>query len=166
MQPTQKVKHFSPSGNSNHRCREEKLECDRLLYRGQQLGRQTRLLEEGKRDVRVSVQVEPSVVVQEGYNCMTSYSTFTGTVQQETFEGENFCEFCGFVAIRKFLFIKFGGVISFGTAKVRIPRKVFSAKIIFCKSFLPRKFYTIGYSILLACPTMIYAPPVHSEMSY
>ena len=70
------------------------------------------------------------------------------------------------MAIRKFLFIKFGGVISFGTAKVRIPRKVFSAKIIFCKSFLPRKFYTIGYSILLACPTMIYAPPVHSEMSY
>ena len=166
MQPAQKVKHFSTGGNSNHRCREEKLECDRLLYRGQQLGRQTRLLEEGKRDVRVSVQEEPSVVVQEGYNCMTSYSAFTGTIQWETFKGENFREFCGFVTIHEISLYKIWGRDILRHGKCEDSTKVFSVKIIFCKSFLPRKFSAIGYSTLLACPTMIYAPPVHTKMSY
>ena len=45
------------------------------------------------------------------------------TVPRETFEGENFREFRGFVAICKIFLCKIWGVASFGTAKESNPRK-------------------------------------------
>ena len=57
----------------------------------------------------------------------------------ETFEGENFRKFRGFLAIRKSFSAKFGGVASFSTAKARNPRKFSPQKMYFslCKSVLP-----------------------------
>ena len=45
------------------------------------------------------------------------------TVQWETFEGENFCEFRGFVAIRKSFSVKYWGMAFIGMANESSPRK-------------------------------------------
>ena len=54
-----------------------------------------------------------------------------GTVQRETFEGENFRKFRGFVAIRESFFREIWGVAFFGTAKTSNPQKFFCENRIF-----------------------------------
>ena len=61
----------------------------------------------------------------------------------ETFKGENFRKFRRFVAICESFSIKFGGVVSFGTAKASNPRNHSLQKSHFSpirESFLSRKF--------------------------
>ena len=68
------------------------------------------------------------------------------TVERETFEGENFRKFCGFVAQCKSFLRKIWGVASFGTKKVSSPQKFSPQKLYFSQireSFLPRKFPAI-----------------------
>ena len=68
------------------------------------------------------------------------------TVPRETFEGENFREFRGFVAICKSFLRKIWGVASFGTAKESNPRKFSPWKLYFSpirESFLSQKFPAI-----------------------
>ena len=70
------------------------------------------------------------------------------TVYQETFEGENFCKFCSFVAIHKSFLHEIWIMASFGAAKVSNPQKLSPRKSYFspiCESFLPRKFPAIRY---------------------
>ena len=55
----------------------------------------------------------------------------THTVQRETFEGENFCDFQGFVAIHENFSAKFGDVVSFGSTSVQYAKVFFFAKMIF-----------------------------------
>ena len=67
---------------------------------------------------------------------------------RETFEGEKFRKFCGFVAIRKSFLRKIWGVASFRTAKVSNLRKFSPQKSYFStihESFLPRKFPAIRH---------------------
>jgi len=66
----------------------------------------------------------------------------------ETFEGEKFRKFCGFVAIRKSFLCKIWGVASFGIAKASNLRKFSPRKSYFStihESFLPRKFPAIQH---------------------
>ena len=66
----------------------------------------------------------------------------------ENFWGRNFCEFCGFVAIRKSFLCKIFVVMSFGMSN---PRKFLYENHIFspiCKIFLPQKFSLYGSTIL------------------
>ena len=68
------------------------------------------------------------------------------TVEWETFEGENFREFRGFVAQCKSFLRKIWGVASFGKKKASSSQKFFPRKLYFSqnrKSFLPRKFPAI-----------------------
>ena len=53
------------------------------------------------------------------------------TAWQETFEGENFCKFRGFVAIHESFLCKIGGVVSFGGDTSEQSAKLFSVKILF-----------------------------------
>ena len=57
-----------------------------------------------------------------------------------TFEGENFHEFRGFVAIHEAFAAKFGCMVSFGTVKASNLRKFSPQKLYFspiCKKFSP-----------------------------
>jgi len=75
----------------------------------------------------------------------------------ETFEGENFCKFCSFVAICKSFVREIWRCGILWHSKSEQSAKVFSVKIVFspiCESFLIRKFPTVWYcmkSILFNC---------------
>lgn len=89
----------------------------------------------------------------------------TRTLTVGTFEAENFREFRGFVAIRKFFSTKFG-MWCFQVSQVNNPQKfylqnsyfhqfvkVLSAKMVYpptYKSFLPQWFSTIRYLVSMA----------------
>ena len=66
--------------------------------------------------------------------CCQQASVSHNTVQRETFEGENFREFCGFVVICESFLRKIWDVVLFGAAKVSTSR---------ISHFLPQKFPTI-----------------------
>ena len=64
------------------------------------------------------------------------------TVQRETFEGENFRKFRGFVAIHESFLCDIWDVAFFGAAKASNPRNIFSTKIVFftnSRKFSPSK---------------------------
>ena len=66
----------------------------------------------------------------------------------ETFEGENFREFRGFVAIHESFLREIWGMVSFGAAKASNPWKFSLWKTYFSpihESFLPQKFPAIRY---------------------
>ena len=67
------------------------------------------------------------------------------TIQQNSFEEENFHEFRGFVAICESFLHEIEGMTSFGGDISEQSAKVFPAKILFRESFLPQKFHTIRY---------------------
>ena len=54
------------------------------------------------------------------------------TAWWQTFEGENFCEFQGFLAIHEIFFYKIGSMTSFGsdTSELFSPRKSYSAEVV------------------------------------
>ena len=65
------------------------------------------------------------------------------------FEGENFCEFHGFVAVHESFLREIWGVASFGTAKMSNPRKFYPQKSYFhqfAKVFSLKSFPLYGNS--------------------
>ena len=82
----------------------------------------------GRGELSLSILWLPPRTFSRSWNICKTYSSRHDTVQWETFEGENFCEFWGFAAIRESVFLQ---------------KKSYFPPI--RKSFLPQKFSAIQY---------------------